>query len=266
MPPKKTKSSAAAPVAKKARTTKKDAKEAKKEVDTRKPAVIAAENAAAARLAAMLGVAVKDLKDDRYRYVLRDDLPKKNNKNDDDDDDDEDDDEDESGGDLETAEDFAKTLCLAVTTDGIEIAASVSDKFMLLTGNEVGDSFLMFSTSSGDNALPFIGEAARRISRLIKTDPRRAFFELLGLIEAITTCVPVLHDNTRGEEFVEKMVRDLAAACRAVFRTDAATMQQDDINVSVLKQMVRELIAECTPEFGFDKVKFGCELPAKKAK
>lgn len=74
--------------------------------DTRKPAVIAAEDLAIARLVAMTGESEAALKDrERLRYVARDDLADGKDHDDEDEDDEE---EEEEGGLLETEEDFAK--------------------------------------------------------------------------------------------------------------------------------------------------------------
>lgn len=151
-----------------------------------------------------------------------------------------------------------------MTKECVDIAHSVTAKILTAGGNEPDDVMLTFTTSSGDNTVPVIGEAARRVSRLMKTDAPRAFCELLGLVEGVSASTPVFFDNCLDEEFVGKTIRDLAAACRAVFRAEPAAMKQDETNVNVLKLMVRALLADAPDDVGggaFGKAKFGAELP-----
>jgi hypothetical protein len=197
--------------------------------DTRPAAVIEAEEIADQRAAAM------GLEGDmRTKYFAK----PRNKKSDDNDEDD----DDNGGGELTTREDFARCWCLVTSDKWVDVIGKMSDDFLKITGNEPADMFLMFNTHSGNVAIEFIGEKARRCARLVKSNPPQAFWELIGLIETMLSYTSFMFDNDFDPEEFAVPMRELAAACRAVLRTPLASMKVDEINMNVFK-LLRDQIA-----------------------
>jgi hypothetical protein len=205
-----------------------------KKKDTRPAALIENEDAATARGLAM-GFKEEDL---RFQYVLKAGKSLRNRQSDDNDDDDDDDDDDDGGGvSLTTKAQFDKTWCLVTTVHWGDEMNKIIDAFLRVTGNEPGDVMLMFNTHSGNCAIDFVALQGRRIKRLVKTKPQQAFWEMYGLLQAMSMYESFVHDHEFDAEDFATAMRDVAAASRAVLRAPLADMKVDEINLNVFRQL-----------------------------
>jgi hypothetical protein len=257
MPPKKRLASAAV-ADEKAKPMKADAK-----ADNRPAAVIANEKLGLARFEAM------GLDGDyRVRHILRPpndnvavDVPDPES-----DDEDEDEDEDERGGFMETEADFAKAWSLVTSDQMAVLMAAVNEEVVALTGNDPDDMLMMFDTHSGNCAAPHFGTIAKRVVRLLKTAPPKAFWTLLALFESMADMMILMADNELDSDDLTGIVRDVATAARAVLRTPLATLKVDEINMNCLKLLLKNMVEQLPSEIDVTGIKWGTEAGTTKKK
>jgi hypothetical protein len=269
MPPKKRLVSAVVDEEPKKAPTKKaaaspaPAPKAKAKADTRPAALIANEKLWLARFEAM-GLEGEF----RVRHLLR---PRNDNvavdvSDSEPDDDDDDDDDDDGDGFMETEADFAKVWSLVTSDQMAALMAAVEAEVVALTGNEPDDTLMMFGTHSGNCAAPHFGTIAKRVVRLLKTAPPKAFWTLVALFECMTDMMVLMADNELDSGDLTNIVRDVATAARAVLRAPLAALKVDEINMNCLKLLLKQMVEQLPSDIDITGIKWGTEAGTAKKK